>query len=97
MKKPEELTELLSALTKEDERSSVVATPESHAVVYTGKNELHLTAEECQLLFHDDATVRRFAETLPGSRKANLELHELVLGDDAQSALETHFSTVDDI
>jgi len=97
MKKPEELTELLTVLARENSRSSVVTTPTSHAIVYIGRGELHLTASECSSLLHDADSVGRFAETIPGSEDANLELHDLVLSEDAQSALEMHFSTVDDI
>lgn len=97
MKKSEELSELLQTLAERDQRTTVTALREAKAVVHTGRQQLTLSKDECELLFEDSETVTDFIEAIGSPEGANLELFDLEIDEEVKSVLESHFSTVDEL
>lgn len=97
MKKSEELCELLQNLAERGQRTTVAALQEAKAVVHMGRQQLTLSKDECELLFEDSETVTDFIEAISSPEGANLELFDLEVDEEVKSALESHFSTVDEL
>jgi hypothetical protein len=93
MKRPNELNDLLDELTASPD--DVGSIDSSKAVVGVNKEEITLTAEECEKVFQSAKTVKQLFDAL-GSEKATLELHGLELHDEALGAAERLFTSVDE-
>lgn len=97
MKKPEELEELLDNLKLSKRHSSVELGEDTpHAVVYIREKTLQLSGAECLLLLDTPTTVKQLVDAL-SARELSLEFHDMLLTDEVLTALEEHFSTVDEI
>lgn len=97
MKNYEELHELLDTIKENGITGNVLVQPGSRAVIHMGKSKLELSSEECKLLFDTVDTVESFIGAVDKPEGANLELFDLDIPDDVKSALEAHFSTVDEL
>jgi hypothetical protein len=97
MKKPEELIDLLIELRGEITRPSANYDTGAHAVVYIGKGQLNITAPDAVFLLHSVDTVRRFYEAIGGQDDTGIALYSFEIEDEVKSALDAHFSTVDEM
>jgi hypothetical protein len=97
MKKPEELTELLADLRNEVKHPSARYEAGARIVVFIGKGQLNLAAPEAVFLLHSPDTVNRFFEAIGSPDDAGVELYSFDIEDDVKSALDTQFSTVDEL
>lgn len=97
MKKPEELNDLLTELREEIDRPSASYETESKVVVWIGRGQLNLTAQEAVFFLHSPDTVARFYEAIGAPDDCGIEIHGFDLDDEVKSALDATFSTVDEL
>lgn len=97
MKKPEELIELLETLKMEISRPSARYDSGARVMIYIGKGEMNLAAKEAIFFLHSADTVNRFFEALGSPNDTGIELYSFEIDDDAKSALDSNFSTVDEM
>lgn len=97
MKKPEELLELIEELRESVRHPSANYDTGGKLVVYIGRGQLNITAADAVFLLHSEDTVRRFYEAIGSPDDAGVELYSFEIDDDAKSALDAHFSTVDEM
>lgn len=97
MKKPEELTDLLTELREEINRPSARYEDGARLIVYVGRGQLNITASDAVFLLHDAATVQRFYESIGSPDDSGVELYAFDIDDEVKSALDACFSTVDEM
>lgn len=96
MSRPEALTTLLEDLLVEAPDHGIVQSAQSEAIVYTDGNEIVLSADECNVVFHKASTVRQFHEALGSPADAAVELCDLTVNPDVLTELERLFTAVDE-
>lgn len=97
MKKPEELIELIEELRLNAGYPSARYDDGGKMVVYIGRGVLNIPAADAVFLLHSSNTVDRFYEALGGPDDAGVELYSFEIDDDVKTALDAHFSTVDEM
>src|SRR4051812_48704548 len=97
MKKPEELLDLMDELRLEIDLPTANYDTDSKMVVYIGRGQLNVSASDAVFLLHSKATVQRFYESIGSPDDTGVELYGFEIEDDVKSALDTHFSTVDEM
>lgn len=97
MKKPEELIELLVELREEIDQPSATYETEARVVIYVGKGQLNITASDAVFLLHSPDTVERLYGALGAPDDSGIELHGFDVEEAVKSALDSTFSTVDEL
>ena len=97
MKKPEELLDLVSDLREEIPRPSAIYDTGAKVTVYIGRGQLSITPADAVFLLHDSSTVERFYEAIGSPDDTGVELYGFEIDDEVKTALDAHFSTVDEL
>ena len=102
MKKPEALVQLLEELKGEAFVTSVETGRDSKAVIYPDddsagrENGIHLSREDCELLFHNTTTVDRLMEALGDPDSASVILFSVEPALLVLDTIERRFVAVDE-
>ncbi|MGV0949178.1 MAG: hypothetical protein ACOYB3_00805 [Azonexus sp.] len=97
MKKPEELFDLLEELREEITRPSASYENGARVAVYIGRGQMNITAADAVFLLDNADTVGRFYEAIGSPDDCGIELYGFDIEEDVKSALDAHFSTVDEV